>query len=137
MKDELKSKAMLTPLVPLVAVRANMVNDPGEYRWSSYRHNGLGQADPRLTPHPLYLSLETKPDERQAAYRALFRSQLDDDAMVDIRQALSQGQPLGDTQFSAAICTAAGVRRTQAKRGRPAQEKDAVGDDRTQANFGF
>jgi len=29
------------------------VDDPAHYRWSSYRHNALGQPDPRITPHPL------------------------------------------------------------------------------------
>ena len=43
--------------IELNPVRASMVNDPAQYRWSSYRHNGLGQADERITPHPLYLEL--------------------------------------------------------------------------------
>ena len=38
-------------------VRAPMVEDPAHYRWSSYRSNGLGQPDSRLTPHSLYLAL--------------------------------------------------------------------------------
>ena len=40
--------------IELNPVRAGMVQDPGQYQWSSYRHNGLGQVDPRITPHPLY-----------------------------------------------------------------------------------
>jgi putative transposase len=36
--------------IELNPVRANMVNDPAQYRWSSYRHNGLGQIDERVTP---------------------------------------------------------------------------------------
>ena len=38
--------------------RAGMVDDPAHYPWSSYRANGLGQADALLTPHALYLALE-------------------------------------------------------------------------------
>ena len=34
-------------------VRARMVDDPAHDRRSSYRANGLGQADHLLTPHPL------------------------------------------------------------------------------------
>lgn len=36
--------------IELNPVRAAMVADPGGYRWSSYRANGLGQPDARLTP---------------------------------------------------------------------------------------
>ena len=43
--------------IELNPVRAAMVDDPAHYRWSSYRANALGQADARLTPHPLYLGL--------------------------------------------------------------------------------
>jgi putative transposase len=43
--------------IELNPVRAAMVTDPAHYRWSSYRHNALGQADSRVTPHPLYLAL--------------------------------------------------------------------------------
>jgi putative transposase len=43
--------------IELNPVRAAMVDDPAHYRWTSYRHNALGQANPYLTPHPLYLAL--------------------------------------------------------------------------------
>ncbi len=123
--------------IELNPVRAGMVEDPGHYRWSSYRYNGLGQADPRLTPHPIYLGLNQDPQERQTLYRTLFRSQLDDEALADLRLALSQGQPLGDTRFSEAICAAAGVRRTQARKGRPAREREPESVDGLQTDFGF
>ena len=67
-----------------------MVNDPANYRWSNYRHNALGQASDILTLHPLYQSLGATGEERQSAYRALFRVQLDDEAISDIRLALNQ-----------------------------------------------
>jgi putative transposase len=34
-------------------VRADIVADPGDYSWSSYRANALGEANPLLSPHPL------------------------------------------------------------------------------------
>jgi len=77
--------------IELKPVRANMVPDPAQYRWSSYRHNGLGQTDPRITPHPVYLSIDRNEIDRRSAYRALFRSQLDEAALADLRLALSQG----------------------------------------------
>jgi putative transposase len=123
--------------IELNPVRADMVQDPGQYRWSSYRHNGLGQADPRITPHPLYLAIGQDAADRQTAYRALFRSELDEDALGDIRLALSQGQPLGQGRFGDRICAAAGVRCTQKRPGRPAGKSNQSGDSDTQTGFGF
>lgn len=123
--------------IELNPVRAGMVQDPGQYRWSSYRRNGLGQPDSRITSHPLYLAIDRNDADRQTAYRALFRSELDEEALSDIRLALSQGQPLGQRRFSDRICAAAGVRRTQKRPGRPAGQSNQSGDTDTQTGFGF
>ncbi len=96
-----------------------MADDPAHYRWSSYRSNGLGQADPLLTPHGLYTGLGQDEAERLAAYRALFRSELDTEAISDIRIALSQGQPLGSARFIDSIERITGQRREFKPRGRP------------------
>ena len=53
--------------IELNPVRAEMVADPGQYRWSSYRANGLGLPDARLTPHPLYLAQGSSAEERAQA----------------------------------------------------------------------
>ena len=49
--------------------------------------------------------------ERQVAYRELFRAELDKAAIDDIRPALTQNQPLGNSRFYAKIETMTGVRR--------------------------
>jgi len=112
--------------IELNPVRAAMVDDPAHYRWSSYRANGLGQADPLLTPHPVYAGLGAKQADRLDAYRALFRPELDTEAIADIRLALNQGQPLGNSRFLARIEQATGQRREVKPRGRP--RKPAAGD---------
>jgi putative transposase len=76
-----------------------MVEDPPHYRGTSYRANALGQPDARLSPHALYLALGRDDTSRRAAYRALFRTQLDHAAIDDIRLALNQSQPLGSKRF--------------------------------------
>ena len=53
-------------------VRAGLAAHPGGYPWSSYRANALGEDDALVTPHPHYCSLGRSPDERRAAYAALF-----------------------------------------------------------------
>lgn len=105
--------------IELNPVRAAMVEDPAHYRWSSYRANGLGQPDARLTPHELYYALGSTGQERQTGYRALFRAHLDRDAIDDIRLALNQNQPLGNELFYAKIEHMTGMRRETKPRGRP------------------
>ena len=53
-------------------VHAGLALNPGAYRWSSYRANALGEDDTLVTPHAHYYSLGRSPDERRAAYAALF-----------------------------------------------------------------
>jgi putative transposase len=90
--------------IELDPVRAGMVAGTGQYRWSSYRANGLGQADTRLMIHPLYPC----PKSRRTAYRALFRPLLDTEAAVDIRQALRLGMPVGQGRFAEEVCAKKG-----------------------------
>jgi len=110
--------------IELNPVRAAMVADPGGYRWSSYRANGLDQPDARLTPHPLYLALGRDDKERQAVYRELFRVQLDSKAIEDMRLALNQNQPLGNSRFYAKIEAVTGQKRMAKPRGRPQKNHD-------------
>lgn len=124
--------------IELNPVRAGMVADPGQYPWSSYRANGLAQANPRLTPHSLYLQLGGNGSERQAAYRALFRPELDAEAATDIRQALQLGMPVGNARFAEVICARVGVRHNSGKRGRrPGDGKESLPTLLGQAGFGF
>jgi putative transposase len=87
--------------------------------------NALGQADPRLKPHALYQSLGRNDKERQAAYRALFRTELDKDAIDDIRLALNQNQPIGNERFHKKIEKVTGIRREARPRGRPRLKTDS------------
>ncbi len=105
--------------IELNPVRADMVNDPAHYRWSSYRANGLGQHDPLISPHSVYSSLGADEADRLEAYRALFRHELDDEAIADVRLALNQGQPFGNARFLDAIERMTGQRREARPRGRP------------------
>lgn len=52
--------------IELNPVRADMVRDPGEYRWSSYRWHGLGVSNELITDHPLFKGLAADESERRA-----------------------------------------------------------------------
>ena len=110
--------------IELNPVRAGMVGDPADYRWSSYRTNGIGLSDPLVTPHTAYQEIDPDNSLRRQAYRELFRPHLDAPAIADIRQALDQSSPLGDSRFHAAIETVIGERRQPRPRGRPRKEKN-------------
>jgi putative transposase len=58
--------------IELNPVRAGIVPGAGDYPWSSYAANALGEDNPLLTPHPHYVALGRSPAARRAAYRALF-----------------------------------------------------------------
>lgn len=74
--------------VEMNPVRAGMVEHPGEYRWSSYAGNAQGKKNSLLQSHPLYHSLGKTDEECAYAYRELFRSQLNNEDVHDIREAL-------------------------------------------------
>jgi putative transposase len=112
--------------IELNPVRAAMVDDPAHYRWTSYRANGLGHPDVRLSPHPLYSALGQDDKDRQAAYRGLFRAHLDRTAIDDIRLALNQGPPLGNERFYAKIEQMTGIRREAKPRGRPRVDAEQI-----------
>ncbi len=105
--------------IELNPVRAAMVDDPAHYRWTSYKVNALGQASSLITPHAVYQQLGTNDNARQSAYRALFRTELDKEAIDDLRLALNQNQPLGNSRFYAKIEKMTGARREAKPRGRP------------------
>lgn len=105
--------------IELNPVRAGMVDDPAHYRWTSYRHHAFGQPNARLSPTDQYLALGRDPPARQRAYRSLIRDALNQQAIADIRLALNQGQPLGDSRYHTMIEQTLGRRIEIRPRGRP------------------
>ena len=100
-------------------VRAQMVVQPGAYRWSSYRFHADGAADKLLSTHEEYERLGRTPEERQQAYRELFRSELDSDELKAIRDTVNRGWPLGGERFKDEIEQALKRAARPPKRGRP------------------
>jgi len=105
--------------IELNPVRAGLAAVPGAYRWSSYRANAEGKADPVLTPHALYESLGSDPGTRTAAYRSLFADTFPDDTLGAIRTALNGGWALGSPGFVTLISRHAGRPMAARTRGRP------------------
>ena len=104
--------------------RVGRVQDPGEYRWSSYASNAQGEKSEVIKPHALYKELGESPAERQQAYQELFRHELDTVEIDKIRKATNGGFSLGDNRFHAEISKRIGRRVTPGKAGRPKKQTD-------------
>ncbi|XCN74007.1 MAG: transposase [Candidatus Electrothrix aestuarii] len=100
-------------------VRAGMVGYPGEYRWSSYSRNACGEKSKLIKPHFLYQELGETCKERQDAYQALFRHELDMVEIDKIRKATNGGFSLGNDRFHAEVSAMLGRWVTPGKAGRP------------------
>lgn len=111
--------------IELNPVRARMVARPGDYRWSSYRANAEGTADPLIVAHPLYQALGAAPAARQKAYRGLFREALDDAFLDAVRAATNGGWALGDETFRRRVAKAVGRRVAPLPKGRPPKRETA------------
>ncbi len=85
--------------IELNPVRAQMVDHPSEYPWSSYRRNGIGQANPIVELHYKYEELGRAEEERQQGYRALFKTHLSTKTLAEIREAANKEWVLGSDYF--------------------------------------
>jgi putative transposase len=115
--------------IELNPVRAGMVGHPAEYAWSSYRANAQGETNSVLTTHPLYTALDPNEMERGAAYRELFRNELDPGMVDQIRAATNGNYVLGNARFQAQIAKALGRRVTPGKSGRPRKQGEPESGD--------
>jgi len=105
--------------IELNPVRAGMVKNPSAYRWSSYRHHAFGITDRVVSTHEQYARLGRSAEDRQLAYRALFRAELDGETLEAIRDSANRGWPLGSERFKDDIERALKCPARPPKRGRP------------------
>ena len=75
--------------IELNPVRAGIVNHPGDYKWSSFKTNAANKSDEIITMHPVYQELGKDSEKRCYAYRELFRQQLDDKQIDEIRDVIN------------------------------------------------
>ncbi|MGH8184083.1 MAG: transposase [Rhodanobacteraceae bacterium] len=105
--------------IELNPVRAQMVADPADYRWSSFRHHALGVPDPKITPHPAILGLGRTPNERQRNYRELVMQAVTPEETDAIRRHLQHQHIYGTGRFRRVIEAQLGRKVGPKKIGRP------------------
>ena len=105
--------------IELNPVRANMVEHPGEYAWSSYHCNAWGKPDKLIKEHPLYIDTGSCADSRQYNYRELFIAHMDASIIHDVREALNRELVLGREDFKERIEAITKRQTRPAAMGRP------------------
>lgn len=105
--------------IELNPVRANMVEHPADYPWSSFRANGQGGKDPLLTSHAEYTALGCEPAKRRRAYRTLFRAHMERALIDEIRAATNGNFVLGNDRFKEEIGRTLKRRVVPGQPGRP------------------
>ena len=109
--------------IELNPVRAGMVNQPKDYRWSSYHTNALGKPSKLIVPHEEYLRIARDQPARLESYRALFKAHLDEEIVGQIRSATNGNFALGSERFQKEIEAALGRRARRGQSGRPSSNQ--------------
>jgi len=111
--------------IELNPVRAGIVIDPADYRWSSHTCYSSGRPDPLISEHQVYLKLGPNPESRRKAFRSLFGDPVDENDLKRLRTAINKGWAVGSEQFLDRIESMAGQSVRPAPRGRPRRQIDA------------
>ncbi|OYU28890.1 MAG: transposase [Burkholderiales bacterium PBB2] len=110
--------------IDLNPVRAGMVQEPADYKWSSHRHC-IGQlSDKLVTPHALFWGLGNTPFAREAAYLSLVQAGLSAAEKEQLTRSALSGWALGSPRFVAELKELTPRRLLPGKAGRPFKQTD-------------
>jgi putative transposase len=104
-------------------LRARMVTDPAEYRWSSYQRHGMGVDDPLLSDFPEWEELGRTEAERRKRWRGKVRAEQKESELAEVRRSLRSGRPFGSPEWTDRIAERLGIDLSPRPRGRPPKEK--------------
>lgn len=111
--------------IELNPVRAAMVAQPWDYRWSSVHGHLRLRADARLTPHAGYLALGRDASERETAYRRVLMEALSGEVLAEIRSHMQQERALGSPAFRSMVEKALNRPVEVRPQGRPRRDSSA------------
>jgi putative transposase len=100
-------------------LRAGLVADPSDYRWSSYQAHALGKADPLLSEVPGWNDLGGTEKQRRARWRTKVAGPIALDELNAVRTSARMGRPYGSTAWTESIARKLGIPLAQRSRGRP------------------
>lgn len=102
-------------------VRAGVVAEPAEYKWSSHAHYIGRTVDRLITPPALYWELGNTPFSRELAYTEMVHFGISPAVQEAITASVLRGWPLGDQQFAQDLQQKTERRTAPARPGRPRQ----------------
>jgi putative transposase len=105
--------------IELNPLRAAMVSDPSEYRWSSYACKANGKNDKLVDFDSQYMALGDNVLKRQRAYNKFIKESISEPELKVIRDALQRGQLTGSQNFQREIYKRYGVWVSDKTQGRP------------------
>ena len=105
--------------IDLNPVRAGMVAQPADWRWSSHAHSLGLRADALVTPHALFWALGNTPFAREAAYGQLVQAGISASQQGALTDATLRGWALGEAGFVDELQKKSTRRVTKSKPGRP------------------
>ncbi len=115
--DEERYFLAVSRYIELNPVRAQMVKQPGDYPWSSYRCNAQNTDIKLISAHPCYKTLGKNKTARREAYRALFKERLLSGVDHEIEECANKGWVMGSDRFKTEIEKMAGRRIAPKQRG--------------------
>jgi putative transposase len=104
-------------------LRAQMIADPDEYRWSSFQQHGMGRDDPLLSPFREWDKLGRTEAERRKRWRAKLRAVQGGPELDAVRRSLRSGRPFGAEDWTQRMAKRLGIELNPRPRGRPPKEK--------------
>jgi len=110
--------------VELNPVRAGIVAEPADYRWSSCGARSGIRDEAWLDHDPCYLALADSPEKRAASYAAWVKETIPEKEWPLIRQSLQRGQLTGSARFVDEIARKIERRVEFRGPGRPKKEKN-------------
>jgi putative transposase len=100
-------------------MRAGMVAQAADFKWSSHRHC-IGQVSAKwVTPHALFWGLGNTPFAREAAYAELVQAGLGQAEKQQLTQSALSGWALGSAEFVGLLQQSTARRLVPGKAGRP------------------
>lgn len=108
--------------IELNPVRANIVQHPSNYFWSSYHFYATGKPNPLLASYPFYDELSRTEEGRQDRYKSFVEEELQN---IEKKESLrfSEQQVYGSTTFIETLKDKYGFKLLRSTTGRPQKDE--------------
>ena len=100
-------------------IRLSLVNNAGDYNWSSFQVNAKGKPSALCKQHAEYLKLGETKQDRIEKYLAYCEQTTNEEFLKEIRDSTNKGLAIGDESFKMEVEKMTGRRVRPLQSGRP------------------